>query len=135
MYRQIFVNPRDTPFKRILFRNSPRENITDFDLKTVTFGVNCAPYLAIRILLHLGNQCEREKPHISNIIKNYMYKDDVLYGSHSIDDAIKTRNDLIDIFASVGFALRKWTANNCAALQGIDSKNLLNDNFLTLSDS
>ena len=86
IYRQIF----DTPFQRILFRNSPRENVNDFKLNTVTFGVNCALYLAIRTSLKLANHCERENPYISNIVRNYMYMDELLFGSHSIDDAIKT---------------------------------------------
>jgi len=49
MYRQIWVDPKHSPFQRILFRNS-EGHIRDFELQTVTFGVNCGPFLAIRVL-------------------------------------------------------------------------------------
>ncbi|XP_070142292.1 uncharacterized protein [Drosophila kikkawai] len=42
MYRQIWVDSKHTPFQRILFRNKEGD-IRDFELQTVTFGVNCAP--------------------------------------------------------------------------------------------
>ena len=51
MYRQILVNPSYTPFQRILFRNSPDKVPQDYELKTLTFGVNSASYLALRTLI------------------------------------------------------------------------------------
>nr|XP_041630604.1 uncharacterized protein LOC121502051 [Drosophila kikkawai] len=39
MYRQILLNQEHTPFQRILFRNG-QGDISDFELQTVTFGVN-----------------------------------------------------------------------------------------------
>ncbi|XP_073841414.1 uncharacterized protein [Musca autumnalis] len=63
MYRQILVHSDHTPFQKIVFRNHPGENIQDFELQTVQFGVNCAPYLAIRTLLQLADdvQCSHPK--------------------------------------------------------------------------
>ncbi|XP_060665537.1 uncharacterized protein LOC132797774 [Drosophila nasuta] len=49
MYRQILMDSKHKPFQRILFRTSDGE-IRDFELHTVTFGVNCAPFLALRVL-------------------------------------------------------------------------------------
>ncbi|XP_070855048.1 uncharacterized protein [Drosophila suzukii] len=48
MYRHVWVDPKHSPFQRILFRNS-EGHIRDFELHTVTFGVNCAPFLVIRV--------------------------------------------------------------------------------------
>ncbi|XP_065370916.1 uncharacterized protein LOC135963067 [Calliphora vicina] len=84
MYRQILVNPSHTPFQRIIFRNSTHEDPQDFELNTVTFGVNCAPYLAIRTLLELAKTCEKSNPAVSDILRNYMYVDDVLAGAHTL---------------------------------------------------
>jgi len=55
MYRQIQVDPEHSPFQLILFRNS-EGHIRDFELQTVTFGVNCVPFLAIRALQQLATQ-------------------------------------------------------------------------------
>ncbi|KAH8262070.1 hypothetical protein KR038_001985, partial [Drosophila bunnanda] len=64
MYRQIWVNPKHTSLQRILFR-SPDGNIRDYELKTVTFGVNCAPFLAIRVLQQLADDEESRYPQAS----------------------------------------------------------------------
>ncbi|XP_075162957.1 uncharacterized protein LOC142235581 [Haematobia irritans] len=58
MYRQIRVDPSQTCLQRILFRDSPQNIIQDYELQTVTFGVNCAPFLAIRTLLQLADDTE-----------------------------------------------------------------------------
>ncbi|XP_073820633.1 uncharacterized protein [Musca autumnalis] len=62
MYRQIRVNSAHTPFQRILFRKSPNDPLQDFELKTVTFGVNCAPYLAIRTMMQLAQDVKETFP-------------------------------------------------------------------------
>jgi len=53
MYRQILVHSDHTRFQRILFRDKEGK-LCDYELDTVTFGVNCAPFLAIRVLPQLA---------------------------------------------------------------------------------
>jgi len=77
MYRQISVDPRHTPFQRILFRNSD-EHINDFELRTVTFGFNCAPSLAMPVA---GSW-----QLTSNVIRHLMYVDKVLSEADSAED-------------------------------------------------
>jgi len=48
------------PFKRILFRNS-EGYIRDFELHTLTLGVNFVPLLAIRVLQQLIPRPFREE--------------------------------------------------------------------------
>ncbi|GBP03618.1 hypothetical protein EVAR_91305_1 [Eumeta japonica] len=50
MYRQILVQPSDRQFQRILFQPGP-----DSPVENGNFGVNSAPYLAIRTLLQLAS--------------------------------------------------------------------------------
>lgn len=76
MYRQIQVNPSHTPYQRNLFRNQ-EGIICDYELNTVTFGVNCAPFLAIRVLQQLANDIQYKSPLASDIIRSYMYVDDI----------------------------------------------------------
>lgn len=49
MYRQILVAPEFRDYQRLIFRFSPSDDLIDLRLKTVTFGFNCAPFLALRI--------------------------------------------------------------------------------------
>ncbi|XP_051864261.1 uncharacterized protein LOC127566283 [Drosophila albomicans] len=105
MYRQILMDSKHTPFQRILFRTSDGE-IRDFELNTVTFGVNCAPFLALRVLQQLADDIRLEYPLASRVISNNMYVDDVLAGTHTREEAIRTIAELCAALDSAGFPLR-----------------------------
>ncbi|XP_058978468.1 uncharacterized protein LOC131802916 [Musca domestica] len=130
MYRQILVSPSHTHFQRILFRQNPTEPIKDYELKTVTFGVNCAPYLAIRTMIQLANDVHDSYPLASHVLKNCMYVDDALAGAHDIHTAISTVRELILSLKSAGFNMRKWTSNSTTILSDLSPDDLLNDGFL-----
>ncbi|XP_063931848.1 uncharacterized protein LOC135143838 [Zophobas morio] len=62
MYRQILITLEHRDYQRIIWRFSPNEPLADFRLRTVTYGLSSAPYLAIRTLLQLANDAEKKKP-------------------------------------------------------------------------
>ncbi|XP_046868570.1 uncharacterized protein LOC124461023 [Drosophila willistoni] len=127
MYRQIMVDPIHTPFQRILFRNTA-EQLGDYELNTVTFGINCAPFLAIRVLQQLASDVQSKFPLASDIIKSYMYVNDVLAGAHNEATAIAMVNELQDALGSAGFPLR--ISNVKSVLSCIPKSHLLNADFL-----
>ena len=51
MFRQILIHKDDRAYHQILFRNEADNYVKTFQMKTVSFGVNCVPFLAIRTLL------------------------------------------------------------------------------------
>ncbi|XP_062141924.1 uncharacterized protein LOC133849944 [Drosophila sulfurigaster albostrigata] len=134
MYRQILMDSKHTPFQRILFRTSDGE-IRDFELNTVTFGVNCAPFLALRVLQQLADDTRLEYPLASRVISNNMYVDDVLAGTHTKEEAIRTIAEVCAALDSAGFPLRKWTSNHKRVLKDIPKDHLLREDFLELEDS
>ncbi|XP_073820218.1 uncharacterized protein [Musca autumnalis] len=134
MYRQIWINPLHSKYERILFRTCPEEEVADYQLNTVTFGVNCAPYLAIRTLLQLADDEEERFPIGSKILRNNMYVDDALVGVHTVSEGLRSREELVRILGSAGFALRKWTSNSKDMLRGLAREHLLNEDFLELGD-
>ncbi|XP_070140460.1 uncharacterized protein [Drosophila kikkawai] len=133
MYRQILLNQEHTPFQRILFRNG-QGDISDFELQTVTFGVNCAPFLALRTLQQLSDDVNAQYPRTSHIISNYMYVDDVLAGAHTEAEAILAIRELQAALDSAGFPLRKWTSNERALLKALPKEHLLSTDFLDLEE-
>ncbi|XP_075147420.1 uncharacterized protein LOC142221551 [Haematobia irritans] len=135
MYRQIRVHPKDTPFQRILFRSCDDATMQDYELKTVTFGVNAAPYLAIRTLLQLANDVKDTFPLAKRIIEESMYVDDVLAGCHEVNSCISARDQLISALKSAGFPLRKWASNCPELLKDIPRSHLLKDDFLCFHDT
>ncbi|XP_075157832.1 uncharacterized protein LOC142231099 [Haematobia irritans] len=134
MYRQIYIHEDDRQFQRILFRRSKTESIRDYCLKTVTFGVNCAPYLAIRTLLELSEDGKNTHPTASSILKDHIYVDDILSGGHSIAEAKYYLIQLIDLLNSAGFPLKKLTSNHPDVLAQMPPEDLLNEDLLKLED-
>lgn len=54
MYRQVNMNEDDQAFQLIIWHNSEDEDLKIFKLKTVTYGIPSAPFLAIRCLHELA---------------------------------------------------------------------------------
>ncbi|XP_064540794.1 uncharacterized protein LOC135430171 [Drosophila montana] len=134
MYRQILVHPKHTPYQKILFRTKDNE-LRDFELSTVTFGVNCAPFLAIRVLHQLSDDVRSLYPLASHIIANNMYVDDVLAGAHSKSTADQAIAELRKALESAGFPLRKWTSNEKDLLRAIPKDHLLRADFLEIEEA
>ncbi|XP_036346150.1 uncharacterized protein LOC118755421 [Rhagoletis pomonella] len=130
MYRQILVHKNDQDFQRIIFRNSPSSPIRDYKLKTVTFGVNCAPFLAIRTLHELANDIKEKLPLATPVLKTQTYVDDILSGSHSLPQACESLSQVIQALNSAGFPLKKITANHPEILKNINKDHILDTNFL-----
>ncbi|XP_046868527.1 uncharacterized protein LOC124460982 [Drosophila willistoni] len=114
---------------RILFRNKEGQ-LGDYELNTITFGINCAPFLAIQILQQLASDVQSKFPLASDIIKAYMYVDDVVAAT-----AIAMVNELQDALGSAGFPLRKWTSNVKSVLSCIPKCHLLNADFLNIEEA
>ena len=109
--------------------------IKDYEMSTVTFGMNCAPYLAIRTLHQLSDGVKEKLPRESTILREYMYVDDVLAGAHSISEAIQARDEVTTALSSVEFSLRKLTSNSKSILSGRVPEHILNSAFLEFEDS
>ncbi|XP_065365526.1 uncharacterized protein LOC135958552 [Calliphora vicina] len=135
MYRQILVHPSDRSFQRILFQNESDDPIKDYQLKTVTFGINCAPYLAIRTLLQLASDSELEYPRAASVLRTETYVDDILSGGYTIEEALSAQTELIKTLNSARFPLRKITANDPRLLSHIPKEDLYDSDFLRFHDA
>ncbi|XP_075163011.1 uncharacterized protein LOC142235633 [Haematobia irritans] len=135
MYRQILLHPEDRPFQRIAFRENPTDSIKSYELKTVTFGVNCAPFLAIRTLQQLSYDCNIDSPLSSKILREEVYVDDILSGGHTLQEAKNKQIELISTLKSAAFPLKKIAANAKFLLENIAREDLLDEEFLNFDDS
>ncbi|XP_043862253.1 uncharacterized protein LOC122756499 [Drosophila santomea] len=101
-------------------------------LDLVTFGVNCAPFHAIRVLQQLAEDIQVPFPNASRIIQQHMYVDDVLAGANSVNEARSSIRELQAALSASGFPLRKWTSNNKSVLKDVPVENLLHSEFLDI---
>lgn len=60
MYRQVMIFADQHSLQRILWRNNPNDNLSVFKLQTVTYGTTSVPFLAIRCLVELGENCKND---------------------------------------------------------------------------
>lgn len=126
MYRQIWIHPDDTKYQGLLWQsddtppgNTPPDKPKSYCLKTVTFGVASAPFLAIRTLYQIGIELEMDMPILSEKIRNNFYVDDYFDSAETIDEAKETIRLITSKLAEYGFPLRKWKSNNDACLQDL----------------
>ncbi|XP_075163068.1 uncharacterized protein LOC142235694 [Haematobia irritans] len=135
MYRQILVHPNDRQYQRILYQKSSDSAIKDYQLRTVTFGINCAPFLAIRTLLQLASDCETQFPKVSTILRKETYVDDILSGGFSLEETIDLQTQLISTLKSAGFPLKKITSNNSQLLNHLPPEDMYDLDFLRLDEA
>lgn len=128
-------NSEDRPFQKIVFQDRPDGPIKDVQLKRVAFGVNCAPYLAIRTLHQLSAECETEFPKRATIIRTQTYVDNKLAGGHTTEESISAQTQLIDALKSAGFPMKKITANNVQLLANFPKDVLYDSDFLRFHEA
>lgn len=80
LYRQIRVHPDDRGLQRILWQESISEGIKEYWLNTVTYGLSCAPYLALRTLRQLADDEGFQFPQGTAVFRSDVYIDDILTG-------------------------------------------------------
>jgi hypothetical protein len=116
MFRQILVHPDDQDLQRILWNSGEPGSPIDFRLQTVTYGTACAPFLAIRTLRELAALERDNLPLGAASLDDDSYVDDILSGTDTLPDALRRRDELIELLAKGKFELGKWAANHRSLL-------------------
>lgn len=107
MYRQILIRPEDRRFQHIFWRNSPNDDIIEFLLCTVTYGLNCAPYLAIRCLHELDLQDGHRFPLAKDVLTQTTYVDDIVIGSDSEELLLRRKKNVVGLLHCAACTLSK----------------------------
>lgn len=95
----------------------------DYELNTVTYGVNCAPFLALRVLRAIADSDCESFPQVRDALCHQTYVDDICYGADTITDVVAVQSELNSVLARSGLELRKWSSNTPAVLQGVPADN------------
>nr|XP_022908600.1 uncharacterized protein LOC111419946 [Onthophagus taurus] len=120
MYRQILIHPQHRNYQRIIWRNSPHDNISEYQLNTVTYGISSSPYLALRTIQELAKIYADQYPAASHTLLHDTYADDIVTGSVSLQDALNLQQQLITLLSLGGFELAKWASNESELMRNID---------------
>jgi len=118
MYRQINVHHEDWNFQRIFWINQEK-NLVSYYLTTVTYGLACAPFLALRTLAQLIEDEGKKYPLAIPSLTKGRYVDDIFGGADSISQAQEIIHQLNSLCMAGGFPLQKWISNHPAILEFI----------------
>ncbi|KAL4147805.1 hypothetical protein QTP88_002154 [Uroleucon formosanum] len=121
MYRQIWLSVPNKDFQSILWRAKPDLPIQTFRSKMVTYGVVTSSYLATACLLKLSKENCSEFLEACRALRQDFYMDDLLTGANTIENALKIRDELVEILSKAGFELRQWNANETALLKNTNT--------------
>ncbi|XP_055604029.1 uncharacterized protein LOC129752267 [Uranotaenia lowii] len=124
MFRQIEVHRSDQSLQSILWRSSPTDEISTYELCTVTYGTKPAPFLATRTLRQLAMDEEVNFPLAARAVLDDTYMDDVITGTDDASEAGTLRSQLDELMSSGGFRLRKYASNCLEILGNIPQENL-----------
>jgi len=119
MFRQIRVHPSGTEFQRIFWKSNPNSPPLAYRLLTVTYGTTPAPFLANRVLKQLARDEANRFPLASEVLENYTYVDDIMFGAEDIVLIKKIREQLNQLLMAGGFRAHKWAGNDPRLLESI----------------
>jgi len=119
MYRQVSVLPSHRRYQHILWRSSPEQKLQAYELNTVTYGVNCAPYLAIKVLQSIAEQDCNNFLFVKEALLYQTYVDDICVGGDTEVDALSLQDGLIKVLNGAGMDLKKWASNTPAILDKV----------------
>jgi hypothetical protein len=123
MYIQIWITESQRDYQRILWRENPDQPLSTYCLKTVTYGVITASYLATACLNKLSNDEASRYPEACRALNQYFYVDDFLGDAAALSEGFKLRDDLITVLNKAGMELRKWSSNDHRLLKDVNGAN------------
>lgn len=121
MYRQILVLPEYRPFQHIVWRASPHHELVEYELNTVTYGMNCSPFLALRTLQVIADEDCNGVGTVRDALLRQTYVDDICVGADTEEEAMALQVQLVSKLSKSGMELKKWSSNLPAILDAVPS--------------
>ena len=104
MYWEVQLCSSDRQLHRFLWRPNTSDQIRDYCMNRVTFGVASSPYLADRTLQQAAIDHGSSS---SWHVMHSFYVDDLLGGTDTLEDAITLYDEVKVMLGKAGFDLRK----------------------------
>ena len=111
MFCPIWIHPDDRHFQTIHWRTNILQAVLIFIFLTITYGLKCSFYLAIRVLRKLAKDYGHLYPLAYWIIPDESYMDDLMSGGDTMEIVREKQEQLIGVLKVGSFTLRKWASN------------------------
>ncbi|KAI5708005.1 hypothetical protein M8J77_014484 [Diaphorina citri] len=135
MYLQINMVPDHHQYQKLLWRFRTDEPLRTYWLTTLNFGLNSAPFLALRTVKQLIEDERCNFPLACEVAGRDMYMDDFACSISDVDEARTLQNQLVGLFRAGGFNLTKWSSNSQQVLENIPASDQVSNLVEWDSDS
>lgn len=134
MFRQIDVHEDDWDLQRILWIDND-SHLRTYHLTTVTYGLACAPFLALRTLQQLIEDEGTKFPLAVPSLSKGRYVDDIFGGADTLEQAQEIVGQLNQLCMAGGFKLQKWVSNNSSILSSVSTDEQDTSKVIDLKDN
>lgn len=110
-YRSINVDELSQSKMHILARLQSHHSVCDFEITHLPYGLNCSPFIALRVLRQLATDHAASHPKAADSILYNSYMDDYFLGCHSVEDCVSLRDELSSLLSLGQFKLGKFVSN------------------------
>lgn len=112
MFRQVKINPIDWNYQRVFWRDSPADELREYIITVVCWGMKSAGFNAVRVLRQMAIENQDKWPIGADITLSDFYFDDMLSGRPTEDELCYAYQEVTNVLASGGFELSKWATNS-----------------------
>lgn len=123
MYNQVELHEDQHDCQRIFWRENESDELKEYWIRVVTFGLASSPYLAVRCLVQTAREAQEEYPEAAKVIEKDFYMDDCASGADSVAKAVKKGKEVEKVLAGAGFRLTKYKSNKRAVLDAMNGDN------------
>ena len=120
MFREVQLTEQDRHLHHFLWRAQPSDEICDYQMNRVTFGVSSSPHLVVRTLQQTAHDHGAHQPDTTWHVNHSFYVDDLLAGADTPEAAIRLHRELRGMLEKGGFDLRKWRSSSDEVLDHIN---------------
>lgn len=117
MYRQVFVEPTQRKYQKVLWRRKSTDPLNHFQANGLVFGMAPSAYLGTRSINQIGMDNEEAFPIASQIIMDSFYVDDLMFGCESIEEGLQLRNQIRLMLSKSCMPSRKWASSDNRLLE------------------
>ena len=112
MYSRIRLRPQDARFHRFLWQEKDSDVIITYQMDTLPFGSNCAPFLALKTVHRAASDATKGREECMEAVEKNMYMDDLLKAVDNEEQAIMKAKLIRDGLAEGDFHLTNWISNS-----------------------
>ena len=119
MYRAVLLPEHQCDLHRFVWREDPQQPLKNYRMTRFTFGFSASPFAVIMVMRQNTTDHRRKYPLAAQAVMDDFYIADGLDGAESVDEAIKLRAKMQELFELGGFGRRKWKSSEPVVLAQI----------------